>query len=262
MNPLSLRYFIRALLALPLLLAALSTGAWAQSEGDRFLFSEPKGSVTVRGGVNQPRGGSDLFAFFFDNLTLSRRDFASAMVAGDVAVRVKPRLAVVANFGFTRSRSASEFRHFAETVGDDDNVPIRQTTSFLRMPITVGVKAYLTPEGRSVGRLAWVPARYAIFAGAAAGPVRYVLKQDGDFVDFSTLRIFPDQFVSTGVRGTLHAFGGVDLNVSPRMAVTVETRYEWAHAKLDRDFANFEPIDLSGLTFTTGLTFRLTGGRR
>jgi hypothetical protein len=257
LKPLALRYSIGTLVFAGLLVAG-SVEAGAQPTGDGFLFSEPKGTITVRGGFNQPRGSSDLFAFFFDNLTLGRRDFTSALIAGDVAVHVNRRTAVVANFAFTRANAASEFRHFAE--GDDD-LPIRQTTEFVRMPITVGVKTYLTPEGRPVGRLAWVPARYAVFLGAAAGPMRYVVKQQGDFVDFNTLRIFPDNFVSTGVRGAIHAFGGVDLNVSPRMAVTVETRYEWAHAKLDRDFGGFEPIDLSGLTFTTGLTFRVTGGR-
>ena len=257
MKALALRYFIRTLLLLALLAGGTSTAS-AQTTGDGFLFSQPKGTVTVRGGFNQPRSGSDLFAFFFENLTLGRRDFTSALIAGDVAVHVNRRTAVVANVAFTRASVASEFRHLVE--GDDD-LPIRQTTEFLRMPITIGVKTYLTPDGRSVGRLAWVPARYAVFVGGAAGPVRYVIKQQGDFVDFDTLRIFPDNFVSTGVRGAVHAFGGVDLNVSPRMAVTIETRYEWAHAKLDRDFAGFEPIDLSGLTFTTGLTFRVTGGR-
>jgi hypothetical protein len=36
---------------------------------------------------------------------------------------------------------------------------------------------------------------------------------------------------------------------------SVEGRYSWAAADLDRDFTGFEPLDLSGFKFTAGINF-------
>ena len=80
------------------------------------------------------------------------------------------------------------------------------------------------------------------------------MNQIGDFIDFGTLRVFPDVFLSSGLRPTLHAFGGVDMSVRTRLLVTVQARYEWARAPLSRDFAGFEPLDLSGVSLTSGIT--------
>jgi hypothetical protein len=184
-------------------------------------------------------------------LTLRRRDFGSATIAGDLGFRITPRIAGVLSASFSRSKRTSEFRDWL----DNNDLPIEQDTEFMRVPITLGAKAYLTPPGRSIGRLAWVPARYSIFAGGAIGAMYYRMNQIGDFIDFGTLRVFPDVFASSGLRPTFHAFGGVDMSFRTRMLVTVQTRYEWARARLSRDYAGFEPLDLSGLSLTTGLTW-------
>ena len=119
----------------------------------------------MRGGFNKAGASSDLFSFFTEQLTLQRRDFGSATVAGDVAFRITPRLSGVLSMSFSRSKRTSEFRDWLDNL----DLPIEQNTEFMRIPITLGGKAYLTPPGRSIGRLAWVPARYAVFAGGAIG---------------------------------------------------------------------------------------------
>ena len=145
----------------------------------------------------------------------------------------------------------AEFRHWL----DDKDLPIEQNTEFMRVPITLGAKVYLTPAGRAIGRLAWVPARYSVFAGGAIGAMYYRMNQIGDFIDFDTLRVFPDLFLASGLRPTFHGFGGVDVSFKTRTLITVQARYEWARARLGRDFAGFEPLDLSGLSLTAGMTW-------
>jgi hypothetical protein len=56
----------------------------------------------------------------------------------------------------------------------------------------------------------------------------------------------------------MQGMGGVDVNVSPRMAVTADARYTRSHAALDRSyFKGYQDLDLSGVSVALGLTFRL-----
>ena len=118
------------------------------------------------------------------------------------------------------------------------------------------MKAYLRDRGRSIGRFAWVPADWAPYVGAGAGWVWYRFRQDGDFVDFETLDIFPDTYTSKGRAPTLHLYGGADWSLGPSFFLTGEARYAWASADLSGDFVDFDPVDLSGLQATVGLSVR------
>jgi len=84
------------------------------------------------------------------------------------------------------------------------------------------VKAYLGEPGRSFGRFAWVPRRYAPYVGGGGGVMWYQLRQTGDFIDFKTLKIFGDQFESNGWTPTVEAFAGTDVSLSARFAVSIE----------------------------------------
>jgi hypothetical protein len=126
----------------------------------------------------------------------------------------------------------------------------------VRVPLTASVKAYLANRGRSVGHFAWIPARYAPYAGAGGGAMWYSFQQYGDFIDFATARVFPDRFTSKGWTPALHAFVGADVSLKPRLALTAEGRYQWARSQLSEDFSRFDPIDLSGFALTAGFSIR------
>lgn len=238
------------------LLAACVLGAArpvvAQSAGDGFLFRAPSGTVAIRAGYDFARAGSDVFTFVTNDLTVDKRDFSSANVAFEVAFNVTSRMQGVVSVGTARSTMASEFRNFV----DNNRLPIQQTTRFQRVPVTGSIKAYLADPGRSVGRFAWIPKRYAPYVGGGAGMLWYDFEQAGDFIDFTTSKVFPDAFNSSGWTPTVQAFGGVDVSLSPRFAVTTEGRYQWARAPLDPDFTGFDRIDLSGVSVTSGITIR------
>jgi hypothetical protein len=235
-------------------LASLPVGLAAQ-EGTDFLFRRPVVSLTVRGGYAVPRAGSDLFDFTREHLwTMEQQDisFSAPAIQGELAVRVNERLDVAAGVVFSKSNTLSEFRSFEGT----DDLPIQQTTQFSRTSLTLSAKGYLLPRGRSLGRFAWVPARWSPFLGAGVGAIHYVWDQQGEFVDFQTLDIFRDQFRSEGTTGTVHALGGVDLSLSRYFVLTAEGRYSLASEKLGIGFDDFDKIDLSGFQATVGLSFR------
>jgi hypothetical protein len=230
----------------------LATPAHAQSGGDGFLFKQPSGAVTFRAGFDHATAGSDLFAFTTRQLTVDRGDFSAPTIAGDVSIRVARRADVVISVAHSRSQTKSEFRDWL----DNNRLPIEQTTTFQRVPLTGSLKAYLVQPGRSIGHFAWIPARISPYVGAGGGMMWYRFAQAGDFIDFATTRVFPDSFLSSGWTPTVHAFGGADISLHPRFGLTTQARYEWGKAELGSDFAGFDRIDLSGFTLTTGISVR------
>jgi hypothetical protein len=245
----------RAAAAGLLLLAALAGGrpAWAQQgSGDGFLFDRPSVSFTLRGGFDRAIAGSDVFSFATDQLTLERRDFSSVTGGVDLAVWLTPRVDFVLGGSYSGTRAPSEFRDFVDT----DDRPIEQTTTFKRVPLTASVKAYLAPRGRSIGRFAWIPSRYAPYVGAGGGAMWYRFRQDGDFVDFRTNDIFREQLSASAWTPTAHGMAGIDYALGARYALTGEARYSWARADMSNDFTDFDRIDLSGVSATVGFSVR------
>ena len=232
---------------------SLAPPAHAQSAGQGFLFQEPRWTLAVRGGFERANASSDLFEFATDTLTLDRSDFSGVNVSMDLAYSIRPRLDLAFNVGYSGSKTPSEFRKY---VGTDD-LPIAQTTRFVRIPLTASVKAYLTPRGQTTGSLAWIPARVSPYVGVGGGAVRYKFEQNGEFVDSESpnLDIFRDRLSTDGWTPTAHGLAGFDLALSPRWGVTTEARYSWARGETSGDFENYR-IDLSGLSATMGLHVR------
>lgn len=235
-----------------LALTCLALRAEAQNGGDGFLFHQPAGSLALRVGVSNATAGGDLFAFVTNELTLSRGDFSAPLFAIDLGFWNSPRGELSLGVTVTGTRTRSEFRDWL----DQNNLPIEQTTTLRREALTMSAKWYLAPRGRSIGRLAWVPSRYAPYVGAGVGRMWYRFRQAGDFVDFTDNHVFNDTFQSKGWTWTGHAMAGVDIAISAPLFVTAEARYTRAAANLGRDFVGFDRIDLSGLTVTAGLAAR------
>jgi hypothetical protein len=195
------------------------------------------------------RGGSDLFDFIQEHLTLDGGSLNGPAFAADVGIAVTDRMDVVIGTEFTRGRAESEYRDFV----DNNLLPIQQSTELRQNSLIGSVRFALTPRGRGVSRLAWIPSSIVPFAGAGGGMMWYTFKQVGDFVDFTDLGVFSDVFNSSGVAPTFHAFGGVDFQVYKRLYLTTEGRYVWGSAELESDFIDFDPIDLAGFRFSAGI---------
>jgi outer membrane protein W len=226
--------------------------AGAQGSGDGFLFQKPVGAFIVRGGFASATANGDIYSFLTDQFTLNKGDFRSPSFGADLLVTVAPRVDLDFGFGYSGWKRPSEFRDFIGT----DNLPIAQTTSLARVPLNAGARFYLAPPGRSIGRFAWIPNKFVPYVGAGGGMMWYRLRQSGEFIDFQTNDVFPDEFESSGWTGTAHAMAGADYALTPRLALTGEARYTWAKTSLGTDFTGFDGIDLSDLGVTLGLNVR------
>ena len=231
---------------------ALATHEAAAQTGRGFLFEAPDVVLGARAGLGIASAGSDIFDFTREELTVDRGDFNGLSATGEVGVRLLPRLDLVAAVGYHGSVTHSESRRYEGT----DDLPIRQSTEFRRVPLTAGLRLYPLAPGRQVGSYAWIPRTVVPYLGASAGGMWYRFRQEGEFVDEETLDIFDDQFDSSGWTPAAEAFGGIEYSVTPRFAVTGEGRYTWASADLSNSFEGFDPIDLAGFAVTVGVSLR------
>ena len=231
-----------------------ATTAFAQEASGRgFLFGAPKGSLSIRGGYSAASAGSDIFSFVTNELTLRRADFGSFSTGADVNVALTNRLDVVLSLDVGGMERKSEFREWE----DNNGRPIEQHTAFSRQTFGLSGKYYVIPPGRSLGRFAWVPARYSPWLSAGMGRTRYNFSQNGDFVDFDKGNsVFADSFQSSEWTTTLQMAAGIDWSLTQRFALTSQAKYLWGKADLGFDYAGFDPIDLSGVGLSAGLTIR------
>ena len=241
---------LRAILLGAVVLPACAATSAAAQQG--FLFEQPRLTIGVRAGQHFASANGDLYDMFIDELTLERGDFSGATASLDIGVVVTPHIDLVASVGRSWSKARSEFRDW---VGEDE-LPIEQTTSLQRTPLTATFKVYPMARGRTIGSNAWIPQRFTPFVAVGAGALHYDLEQEGEFVDAETLDIFPDRFEADGWAPTLHAAVGSDFWLSSRFGLVVEGRYQWGSAPLEGDFRGFDDIDLSGFQGTAGLSVR------
>jgi len=238
-------------LALVLLLGA-APAAFAQT-GDGYLFRRPTGLVTLHGGYAVAGTQSDIYSFVQQNLTVSPSDFNSFTGGVEVSFATTSRLDIAFGLDYAVSTTASEFRNYV----DNNLQPIEQTTRLQKTPLSTTLRYYLAPRGRSLGRYAWVPTKIAPYVGLGGGMLWYTFRQSGDFVDFQTMGVFNDSLSSSGRTLMGLALAGVNVALGTRWALTGEARYTYAKAPLEADFVGFHSMDLSGLSFTGGISYRL-----
>jgi opacity protein-like surface antigen len=234
---------------------AASPPAMAQGTGDGFLFHAPTGSFVVRGGYDEALAGSDIFAQAISDLTLSKRDFGGLSFSGELAANLTPRWDLVFAAGWSGSSHGSEYRSWVDNVG----LPIQQTTTFQRVPLTAGARYYLLPRGEMIGHLAWVPSRFAPYLGGGVGAIWYRFRQYGDFIDLSsaTKDVFTDDLNTSDWSPMAYAAAGVDFSLTPRIFLTGEGRYTWARGHVGPAYSGFGNMDLSGVAVTIGVGFRM-----
>jgi opacity protein-like surface antigen len=245
----------RTTLALASALVALGAPhARAQrAGGEGYLFHAPSAQLSFRAGYATANAGSDLFDFTETELTLKKRDFSGFTLGGQIAVPVGTRWAGTFDIGYSRASKGSEFRDLV----DNNNLPIEQTTTFERVPITINARYNMVESGRQIGRLAWIPSKVVPWVGAGGGLMWYRFQQEGDFVDYQTNNVFNAKLSSDKVTPMAQGMAGVDFTLTPGIALTVDARYLAAKADLTSDFSGYKPIDLSGVSMTLGLTFRM-----
>lgn len=222
------------------------------------MLGRPKATLTLRGGVTRPNASDGVFAVTGSNgqrlLTLGPDNFLGATFGADIGVPLSQRIELQFSASTANRRAESEYRDFV----DNSDLPIEQASRLRRAPLSVGLRYNVVPAGRSVSRLAWVPAKFVPYVAAGGGAMYYKFQQEGDFVDFRSadLDVFTAKLDAKGWAPLAYAATGVTWSVHPAVAINTEMRYDHSRAPLKGDFTGFGETGLSGLGLTTGLQFR------
>jgi hypothetical protein len=217
-----------------------------------FLFRQPQGQVTLRGGPTLFRAQSDLYDYMVEEFTLSRRDFRGPSLGLEVAWLAGPNFDLAFGVGWAESERRSEYEDW---VGDDDQ-PIEQTTRLRALPLSATLRYRPLPRGRTLSTLAWLPARTSPYAGAGAGVTWYRLVQEGEFIRGDDFAIFRDRLESGNAGMAAHVVAGLDHWLTPRLGLNAEARYNWGSAPLESGFLGFDDLDLSNAQVSLGVSFR------
>lgn len=242
---------IRALVAV-LALAVAHDARAQRNTGDGFLFREPQGSFSIRGGYSGANASSDLFSFTTNELTLNKSSFSGATVGADFSFRLAPQFDLSLAADYAGVSPKSEFRRLV----DQNNLPIEQVTDYRRVPLVASVRAYLTPRGRSIGHFVYIPSKFTPWIEGGGGVTWFQFRQHGDFVDFKDNSVFTATNEAEGWAPTANGAVGADISLSARFALTGAARYVYGKGNLSGDFTGFDKIDLSGVFTTVGLTVR------
>jgi len=223
----------------------------AQAPPD-FRFTPVGGWFAVRGGYSLTRADSDLYDFYFDNLTLEKSDFNQGLFGVDFGWVINPRVEMIFGFEYLTTTASSEDRYYV----DEFDAPITQETRFRQWPLYAKLRFNLVPRGKQIGSYSWVPNRVVPYAGAGLGMTGWEIYQFGDFVDYTDLSIFYEEFLARGWAFSYGVFGGAEISVTPGVGVLAQVDYNWAKDNLPPAFAGFDPIDLTGLRISFGVNFR------
>jgi hypothetical protein len=218
---------------------------------DDFLFQKPDKYLGLRIGAFYPDTDSGIFDMITDELTLEKGDFDTWDFGVDLGFSLHDRFDLVLSLDTSERTKSSEFREYV----DDRGLPITQSTKFSQTPITAGIRYLFVPRGRQVGQYAWLPSRFVPYLSGGAGILHYKFEQAGDFIDYSTMEIFPAVLRSSDTVWVKYLGCGADYNIVKSLYLTLDFRYSWADDNLGRDFTGFDPIDLGGIRLTTGIQY-------
>lgn len=235
----------------------------ASNQSPDFLFGRPQITIGIRGGWHRPHTDSEIFDFTTELLSLQKSDFSGPGIIVDVSFPFSNRLDALVAVEYNRASALSEYRDFVE----EGDLPIEQATTFRQVNLSGNLELALLSRGRAIGTHAWISSRVVPYVGGGGGLLRYWFEQEGQFVDFFDPlcgcypvpaihgSIFTATVTSTNWTLSANVFAGIDVKVSRRLSISVEARYLWAQSEFpqDQDFEDFDSINLSGLSITSGV---------
>lgn len=236
-------------LALMLMLPVVTT-AGEQDDDDWVPLQQ--GTVSFRVGYFMPRGESDLWLENVDTFTYEVGDFDNFMVGVEVNWFLNNYMAVGAGFDFYNDSVSSEYRDF---VGED-GFPIEQNIELTTVPIFATLKFMPLGNG-SPGYGGERGNPFVPWVGAGLTVVAFTYEETGEFIDFTDDTIFDAQFLAEDEAALgVHVAAGIVIPLDLKYDIFGEVRYLWAEGDLGEDFIGFDPIDLGGVSFHFGASYR------
>jgi hypothetical protein len=211
-----------------------------------------QGAVSFKVGYFMPRGESDIWTENAETFTLEVDDFNGFAGGIELSWFLNQYITVAGGVDFYRKTVDTEYRDFL----GDDGQPIFQNFKLTVVPVTATVK--FTPLGNgSPSYSGEKDTPFVPWVGGGIGVYSYQYEEDGEFIDDSDDSIFRGNFLSENEVGFgAHVAGGIIVPIGLKFDVFGEVKYAWVDADLSDEFSGFEPIDLGGISYFFGGSYR------
>ena len=193
-------------------------------------------------GTFEPNCDSQFWDDYFFDFNGSPSSFNDLVFGADYLWRNSRNGGVLFGVSFYDGQSTLAYRDWVDADGQD----ISHTTSLYLSDLTA---AYVLRFGRNGIRP---------YVGAGGGMLWWQFREEGYFIDFSdeeNLPIFFGNYRADGLTWEFFALAGLDFRLSHRWSFFFEGRYRWAEDELNKDFAGFGTIDLSGAELVGGFSY-------
>jgi len=224
------------------LIAGVVSAESAQAQRHRGGSNAP--SLRVQLGEFQPDGDSLYWSDKARDFTGRARDFEDT--AGGLAYLhpLGPKLSLQLSGFFYQGSENQAYLGFEDQFGGD----ILHTTELELNAVTVGLLYKLVGPDATV-----IP-----YVGGGGGIYSWRLSEFGDFIDFSgaELEIFNDYFEQKNEDLGWYFSAGLEVPLADFWSLYAEARWDHAEAELTGDFRGLGPLDLSGRSYSAGLSWR------
>lgn len=221
-------------------LMCLLTGAVRAQE----RLGHYSGQSLFRGALGwfAPEGDSSYWRDKEVDFTGSTSELDDLTLALDYVYFLSPRLGLLVSFAGWEGQQTQSYRDFVDPAGRD----IAHLTTVEQYWFELGFLYHFLSH-----RAALMP-----YVGVGGGLVSWELREEGEFIDFGAEPpvLFNDSFLSNGDSFSYFLLAGVEIPLSDHVALFAEGRWRGADDELDRDFAGFGTLDLSGRSVSAGLS--------
>ncbi|HXU44238.1 MAG TPA: outer membrane beta-barrel protein [Thermoanaerobaculia bacterium] len=223
-----------------LLLAAVASSAPVLAQGPAGLDQ----AIRLRLGGFRPEGDSQYWTDKARDFTGSAADLEDTIGGVDYRYEFTPHWALLVSGSSYVGHDDPEYRSFTDSRGQ----PVRHRATLAIDSTTAGIVVYLTGPD----------AAFRPYVGAGGGMYSWRLEEDGRFIDFNPP---PPTVFRADSRAEGTAFGnfwlaGFEVPIGWHWGFFAEGRWHQVEDDLNRDFADFGKIDLSGRDVSAGVTYR------
>jgi opacity protein-like surface antigen len=222
---------IMLILAAPALAANGTRGHWGEDQVFRIDI-----------GQFQPKGDSTYWEDVEFDFTSKPADFEDVVVGVEWVKFLGDRLGLAVSGTFYEGSDTMEYRAYEDQFGGG----IRHRTDLEVSSLMLGLLVHLTQRDKPI-----VP-----YIGGGGGFWAWRLTESGDFIDFLTpdLEIFPDYFEDEGDAVGFYWRAGIEVPLAPNWALYAEGRWQDVDDELGGDFEGLGNLDLSGTSYSAGLS--------
>ncbi len=192
-------------------------------------------------GIFEPTASSQYWDETLEVFSGSGSDFEDLVFGTDYLWRTSRHGGVLFGVSFYDGKTTQAYLDWVDLEDND----IAHLTTLGLADVSA---AYVVQLGRSSIRP---------YLGAGGGLLWWRLTEEGSFIDFGDdeLPIIFASYRADSTTWELFALAGFDFRLSHRWSFFFEGRYRWADDELNKDFAGFGTIDLSGFQAVGGFSY-------